>query len=170
MKGRDVFINCAFCPDYQVRFQALVFTIVRSGHTPRCARGRRRREVLFEKICRIIRDCAYSVHDISKTDPHASSGLPHINMPFELGLFLGATRFGAGSQKAIALPAIRKPAPEVSELTFKDLAEIARAVDGPRKRSEGGGEGLKAPHPNAARRSIRKARAAGSVWRPIARS
>ncbi len=40
----------------------------------------------------------------------------------------------------------------------------------PRKRSEGGVEGLKAPHPNAARRSIRKARAAGSDWRPIARS
>jgi len=96
MSGRDVFINCPFTPDYEVSFQAIVFTVVRCGFEPRCAReyddgG----EVRFEKICRIIRECAYSVHDISKTDPDAASGLPRFNMPFELGLFLGAKRFGS---------------------------------------------------------------------------
>ena len=51
-------------------------------------------EVRFEKICRIISGCPYAVHDISKTEPDANSGLPRFNMPFELGLFLGAKRFG----------------------------------------------------------------------------
>jgi|SRR5580704_2889152 hypothetical protein len=41
--GRDVFINCPFSPDYQIHFQAIVFTIVRSGFTPRCARARPQR-------------------------------------------------------------------------------------------------------------------------------
>lgn len=95
MTGRDVFINCPFTADYQANFQAIVFTVVRSGFTPRCAReSDDGGEVRFEKICRIIRECPYSVHDISKTEPDAASGLPRFNMPFELGLFLGAKRFG----------------------------------------------------------------------------
>jgi hypothetical protein len=96
MSGRDVFINCPFTADYQNHFQATVFTVVRSGFTPRCAReSDDGGEVRFEKICRIISGCPYAVHDISKTEPDADSGLPRFNMPFELGLFLGAKRFGA---------------------------------------------------------------------------
>jgi len=95
MSGRDVFINCPFTADYQNHFQATVFTVVRSGFTPRCAReSDDGGEVRFEKICRIISGCPYAVHDISKTEPDADSGLPRFNMPFELGLFLGAKRFG----------------------------------------------------------------------------
>lgn len=95
MSGRDVFINCPFTADYQNHFQAIVFTVVRSGFTPRCAReSDDGGEVRFEKICRIISGCPYAVHDISKTEPDADSGLPRFNMPFELGLFLGAKRFG----------------------------------------------------------------------------
>jgi len=98
MSGRDVFINCPFTADYQDNFHAIVFTVVRSGFKPRCAReSDDGGEVRFEKICRIIRDCPYSIHDISKTEPDAASGLPRFNMPFELGLFLGAKRFGRGS-------------------------------------------------------------------------
>jgi hypothetical protein len=48
----------------------------------------------LDKICRIIRECPYSVHDISRTELDAGSGLPRFNMPFELGLVLGAKRFG----------------------------------------------------------------------------
>jgi hypothetical protein len=95
MSGRDVFINCPFTDDYQNHFQAIVFTVVRSGFTPRCAReSDDGGEVRFEKICRIISGRPYAVHDISKTEPDADSGLPRFNMPFELGLFLGAKRFG----------------------------------------------------------------------------
>jgi hypothetical protein len=101
MSGRSVFINCPFSTDYQDQFRATVFTVVRSGFTARCARENDDGgEVRFDKICRIIKDCGYGIHDISKTEPDPDSALPRFNMPFELGLFLGAKRFGASTDRA----------------------------------------------------------------------
>jgi hypothetical protein len=95
MEDRDVFINCPFSADYQNLFEALLFTIRRSGFRPRCAlENDDGGEIRFEKICKIIAECSYGVHDISKTEPDAKSGLPRFNMPLELGLFLGARNFG----------------------------------------------------------------------------
>jgi hypothetical protein len=95
MNERDIFINCAFSPDYRDFFHAIVFAIARSGFVPRCARENDDGgEIRFDKICRIIADSRYGVHDISKTEPDPESGLPRFNMPLELGLFLGAQRFG----------------------------------------------------------------------------
>jgi len=99
----DVFINCPFSDDYRDHFRAIVYTVVRSGFTPRCARERDDAgEVRYEKICRIIKDCSFGIHDISKTEPDTGTGLPRFNMPFELGLFLGATKFGSRSIKGKA--------------------------------------------------------------------
>ena len=98
MNELDVFINCPFSDDYADFFDATVFTVIRSGFNPRCAREKDDAgEVRYDKICRIIKDCPYGIHDISKTDPDAGSNLPRFNMPFELGLFLGATKFGSAS-------------------------------------------------------------------------
>src|SRR5215207_1418992 len=95
MKRADVFINCPFSDDYRDFFNAIVFTIVRSGFVPRCALELNDGAVnRFEKICKIIEDCSYAVHDISKTELDKKSGLPRFNMPLELGVFLGAKRFG----------------------------------------------------------------------------
>ncbi len=95
MNERDVFINCPFSPDYHGYFEAIVFAVARSGFTARCARENDDGgEVRFEKICRIIAESRYGIHDISKTEPDPGSGLPRFNMPLELGLFLGAHRFG----------------------------------------------------------------------------
>ena len=100
MSERDVFINCPFTADYQDHFRAIVFTVLRSGFQPRCAReADDAGEIRFDKICRIIRDSSYGIHDISKTEPD-DSGLPRFNMPLELGLFLGAKRFGAADQRS----------------------------------------------------------------------
>ena len=97
----DVFINCPFTPDYQDHFQAIVFTVIRSGFTPRCARENDDGgEIRFDKICRIIADCPYGIHDISKTEADPESGLPRFNMPLELGLYLGAKKFGSAKQRA----------------------------------------------------------------------
>ncbi len=95
MSERDVFINCPFTTDYQEHFEAIVFAVMRSGFTPRCARENDDGgEVRFDKICRIIAESRYGIHDISKTEPDPESGLPRFNMPLELGLFLGACKFG----------------------------------------------------------------------------
>jgi hypothetical protein len=56
-------------------------------------------EVRIDKIARIIGQCRHSIHDISRTEPDAGSGLPRMNMPFELGLFLNAKRYGAAEHR-----------------------------------------------------------------------
>jgi hypothetical protein len=91
---KSAFINCPFDDSYLPLFRALIFAVFECGLIPRCAQevydaG----EVRIEKIARIIRDCRWGIHDISRTDLNAS-GLPRFNMPLELGLFLGAKRFG----------------------------------------------------------------------------
>ena len=107
MTDRAVFINCPFTADYQHQFRGIVFTVIRSGFVPRCARENDDGgEVRFDKICRIIADCRYGIHDISKTEPDPGSGLPRFNMPLELGLFLGAKKFGGAkyrNKKALIL-------------------------------------------------------------------
>jgi hypothetical protein len=101
VSDRDVFINCPFTSDYQTFFRAIVFTILRSGFQPRCAlEVTDSGEVRFEKICRIIRESPFGVHDISMTELDSATGLPRFNMPLELGLFLGASRFGATRQRS----------------------------------------------------------------------
>jgi len=95
MNERDVFINCPFSADYNEHFQACVYAVVRSGFTARCARENDDGgEVRIDKICRIIAESRYGIHDISKTEADPGTGLPRFNMPLELGLFLGARKFG----------------------------------------------------------------------------
>ncbi len=97
MGKRDVFINCPFSSDYKDFFEAIIYTVVRSGYAPRCAlENDDGGEIRFDKICRIIAESRFGVHDISNTEPDPDSGLPRFNMPLELGLFLGARKFGVG--------------------------------------------------------------------------
>jgi len=97
--NRDVFINCPFDGEYNPFFYAIVFVVVRSGFYPRCAlETDDSSENRFEKICGIIKQCRYGIHDISRTEPDTRYKLPRFNMPLELGIFLGAKRFGPRTQ------------------------------------------------------------------------
>lgn len=96
----DVFINCPFDPEYRQMLDALVFVVHDCGFQARCAleiddSGR----VRIENIVELIRECRYGIHDISRTELDRSNNLPRFNMPLELGLFLGATRFGSPKQR-----------------------------------------------------------------------
>jgi hypothetical protein len=100
-RNRNVFINCPFDTGYQRFFNAIIFTVLRSGFRPRCAlETDDASENRFEKICSIIMKCRYGIHDISRTELDATTHLPRFNMPLELGLFLGAKRFGGTGQSA----------------------------------------------------------------------
>jgi len=70
------------------------------GFRPRCAKelddGAESR---IDKIYRLIGQCRYGIHDISRTDMDAVNNLPRFNMPLELGMFLGAKRFGSKDNK-----------------------------------------------------------------------
>ena len=90
----NVFVNCPFDPDYKPMFEAIVFAVFDCGYKPRCAlEAYDAGEVRIEKIAGLVRSCRFGIHDISRTELN-QVGLPRFNMPFELGLFLGAKRFG----------------------------------------------------------------------------
>ena len=95
---QDVFINCPFDDAYRPLFDAIVFTVFDSGFVARCALevddgG----QVRIDKIFRIIDECRFGIHDISRTELDRHTGLPRFNMPLELGMFLGVRRFGGAS-------------------------------------------------------------------------
>jgi len=96
----NVFINCPFDDDYLPLMEALIFAVHDCGFIARSAlESEDSGEVRIVKIARIIRDCRLGIHDISRTESGPESGLPRFNMPLELGLFLGAMRFGNKNDK-----------------------------------------------------------------------
>ena len=96
----NVFINCPFDSAYQELFDAMVFAVHDCGFIPRCALEEDdASEVRIDKIYNIIADCRYGIHDISRTELDEDSGFPRFNMPLELGIFLGAKKFGIEEQK-----------------------------------------------------------------------
>jgi hypothetical protein len=98
--SRDVFINCPFDDDFAPIFRSLVFAVTRCGFRVRCAREMDDgSETRIDKLYRIIEESRYGIHDLSRTELDAGSQLPRFNMPLELGIFLGAKRFGADQQK-----------------------------------------------------------------------
>jgi hypothetical protein len=96
----NVFINCPFDESYLPLIEALVFAIHDCGYIARSAlEAEDSGEVRIDKIVKIISDCRFGIHDISRTELGHKSGLPRFNMPFELGLFFGAKRFGSKIDK-----------------------------------------------------------------------
>ena len=96
----NVFLNCPFDSAYKQLFDAMVFAIHDCGFIARCALEEGdASQVRIDKIYNIIADCRYGIHDISRTELDKHSGLPRFNMPLELGVFLGAKRFGKNEQK-----------------------------------------------------------------------
>ncbi len=96
----DVFINCPFDDAYRPIFRALVFTIYACEFRPRSALelddgGQSR----IEKLLALIEACRYGIHDLSRTELAADTLLPRFNMPLELGIFLGAKRFGGARHR-----------------------------------------------------------------------
>ena len=98
---RSVFVNCPFDEKYRHLFEAVVFAVHDCGYIARCSlEVDDASEVRIEKITKIISDCRFGLHDISRTETDSATGLPRFNMPFELGLFFGAKRFGRAEQKS----------------------------------------------------------------------
>lgn len=97
----SIFVNCPFDAEYRPLFRAIVFTIHDCGFAARSAlEVTDASQVRIEKISALIATSRFGLHDISRTELDAVTGLPRFNMPLELGLFLGAKRFGSGKQKA----------------------------------------------------------------------
>ncbi len=95
-----VFINCPFDKKYRPFFDAIVFTVARCGFQPRCAlESSDSGGTRIEKIMKLVEQCRFGIHDLCRTELDSANRLPRFNMPLELGIFLGAKRFGTSQQR-----------------------------------------------------------------------
>jgi hypothetical protein len=94
---KHVFINCPFDKPYYGLLRPLLFTVVALGFEPRIAtESSDSTESRLEKICALIRESRYSIHDLSRLKPGAKK-FARMNMPFELGIDYGARRYGSAA-------------------------------------------------------------------------
>lgn len=100
----NVFFNCPFDDAYENLRDAMVFAIYDCGFVPRCALEESNGgDVRFEKIKKLIEESKFGIHDISRTELDQideNTALPRFNMPLELGVFIGAKKFGDSRQKS----------------------------------------------------------------------
>jgi hypothetical protein len=93
----NVLVNCPFDEEFYDLLRPLLFTIVYVGLTPRIAlEVMDSGKVRIDRIVELIRESQYAVHDLSRIAAAAVGDLYRLNMPFELGIDLGARYFGAG--------------------------------------------------------------------------
>ncbi|HVY17431.1 MAG TPA: hypothetical protein VHB27_19570 [Rhodopila sp.] len=98
--SRSVFINCPFDEAYKPLMRAACFAIIACGYTPRCALDYNDSgAVRLVEIARMISECGFSIHDISRVELDRASRLPRFNMPLELGMDLGLRLQGSARQK-----------------------------------------------------------------------
>jgi hypothetical protein len=97
--SNSVFINCPFDDDFKELLHAIIYTVYKCGFVPRSAMEEDNALInRLSKIESIIEQCRFGIHDLSRTEINKSS-LPRFNMPFELGIFFGAKKFGDEQQK-----------------------------------------------------------------------
>src|SRR3954449_9843207 len=92
----SVFINVPFDRKYARLGNAIVFAVYDCGFVARSAlevedSGQAR----VDKILDIIEQSKFGIHDISRAGIDRQTRLARFNMPLELGLFLGAKRYGS---------------------------------------------------------------------------
>ncbi len=91
---KNIFINCPFDREYYLLLRPLLFTVIYLGFTPRIALERSDcGEIRIAKICELIKDSKYSIHDLSRLKPASGDEFSRLNMPFELGLDIGCRIF-----------------------------------------------------------------------------
>lgn len=99
--GHGVFINCPFDDLYRPIFEAIIFAVHDCGYVARSSlEVTDASQVRIEKITTIIASSRFGIHDISRTEIDPDTQLPRFNMPLELGLFLGAKRFGSAKHRS----------------------------------------------------------------------
>ena len=91
--GISVFINCPFDEEYKSLLRPMLFTLVYARLVPRLASEKSDSlEQRIEKIVRLIKECKYSIHDLSRLKAAKANEFFRMNMPFELGIDYGCRR------------------------------------------------------------------------------
>lgn len=67
--------------------RSILFTLLYAGLIPRLASEKSDSlEQRIEKILRLIKECKYSIHDLSRVKSKKANQFSRLNMPFELGI------------------------------------------------------------------------------------
>jgi hypothetical protein len=105
--NNSVFLNVPFDRSYKRLFEAAVFAVYDCGFIPRSAKEDDDSSTArVEKIYKLIQESKYGIHDISRVTLDTRNRLPRFNMPLELGIWLGAKRYGSEldrSKRALVL-------------------------------------------------------------------
>lgn len=95
----NVFINCPFDNQYKPLLKALIFTVRYLDLKPILSQTISSSNIRIDQIKNHIRTSKYGIHDISRNKPMALNELPRFNMPYELGLDIGAAEYGNATLK-----------------------------------------------------------------------
>lgn len=93
---KSVFINCPFDTKYiNDLLKPMIYILIKNGLNPRLSlevsdSGQYR----LEKITEIIKNCKYSIHDLSIVKSKKANEFARMNMPFELGIDYGLRNCG----------------------------------------------------------------------------
>jgi len=109
---KSVFINCPFDASYiNDLLKPMIYVIVRNGYIPRLSlEVSDSGQVRLEKITDIIKNCKYSIHDLSIVKSNKAKQYARMNMPFELGIDYGLRKSGVeplNTKQFLILEAVR---------------------------------------------------------------
>lgn len=125
--NRDVFINCPFDSGYLDVFRAIVFAVRACDFQPRCAKDEQDgAKVRVATILDLIEACDWGIHDLSAVGLDEVTQTPRFNMPLELGMAIGAIRFGGPRQRIKRLLILERDAhrydASISDISGQDIA------------------------------------------------
>jgi hypothetical protein len=96
--ARSIFLNCPYDAQYLSLLHAILFAIYECGFLARLPLLEvKSSDFRLTKIKRLIEESQWSIHDVSRVRVDSKTNLPRFNMPFELGMAVGATMFGTGT-------------------------------------------------------------------------
>jgi hypothetical protein len=130
----SIFINCPFDSEFQPFLRAILFTVCALGCKPRSALEESDSSTLrLEKIYKLIQECRFSIHDLSRTELSLSTRMPRFNMPLELGIFLGIKRSAAGKSRKKTCLIFVKNKYDISFVTDLNGMDVEGHGDKPEK-------------------------------------
>lgn len=91
---QNVFINCPFDKEYKPLLRALIFELLYLGFIPKLSQTLSSSSIRINQIKDLIKSSKYGIHDLSRSKAMKIDELPRFNMPYELGLDIGALEFG----------------------------------------------------------------------------
>ena len=99
--NNSVFLNVPFDRSYKRLFEAAIFAILDCGFVARAATEDEDFSTpRVEKIYQLIQQSKHGIHDLSRVTLDPKNQLPRFNMPLELGIWLGAKRYGNRRDRA----------------------------------------------------------------------